>query len=103
MKKIYLFALLSAVSTPSLALESFTGKVTMLEPSYLPGALYFQMDTGNSTCPTGTWLKWQNANTENNMGVYSTLMTALVSGKKVNFHFDNGDTNCAGKHLHLIQ
>lgn len=93
---------LAIVSSSSLALESFAGKVTIAEPSYLPGAVSFQMDSGNATCPTGTWLLWRNADQQNNKAVYATLLTALTTGKLVRFHIADGDTTCSGIHLHIL-
>lgn len=100
--KIILGISLAIVSTASVALESFVGKVTVVEPTYLPVAISFVMDTGSATCPAGTWLKWQKADQENNKAVYATLMAALVSGKQVRFHFNNGDSTCSGQFLHLL-
>jgi hypothetical protein len=84
------------------ALESFYGKVTTLEPSYLPNRVAFVMDTGNSTCPAGTWLIWVNADASNNKAVYATLLAAISAGKRVKFHINDGDTTCTGRHLHLL-
>ncbi len=35
------------------ALQSFHGRVTVLEPTYMPDTLVFHMDVGNQTCPAG--------------------------------------------------
>lgn len=103
MKHQYLLgAIMTMASSSSLALESFVGKVTVVEPSYLPGVVVFQMDTGNVTCPAGAWLKWQNSEPQNNKAIYATLLTALIAGKQVRFHIDDGDTTCTGKHLHAL-
>jgi len=83
------------------ALETITGKVTVVEATYMPGTVTFRMDTGNSSCPKGKWLKWTKTD-ENNTVVYSTLMAALVSGKKINFYINDGDTTCTGTYLHLL-
>jgi hypothetical protein len=82
------------------ALETITGKVTLVEATYMPGTITFNMDTGNSTCPKGTWLKWSKTD-ENNKVTYSTLLTALVSGNKINFYIKDNDTTCTGAYLHL--
>ena len=100
--KIVMLLCLLGLSSSVFALEAFEGKVTVVEPSYLPGGVAFKMATGNTTCPAGTWLWWKNANSDNTKGVYSTLMTAVVSGKSVRFHFADGDTTCVGLHLHLL-
>lgn len=101
MKKIISLCIFMVLTNPVYALESFVGKVTAVEPTYLPGAVTFVMDNGNATRPAGTWLRWQATDTDNNKAIYSTLMTALVSGKSVRFHFNDGDTLCVGKFLHL--
>lgn len=85
-----------------MAIQSFTGKVTVLEPSYMPGAVSFQMGTGNTTCPAGKWLSWKSADTQNNKAVYATLLAALLAGREVRFHFNDGDTTCKGTLLHLL-
>lgn len=83
MRKMLIISMLLA-SANAAALESFLGKVTTLEPTYLPGAITFTLDSGNATCPKGTWLKWSKTE-ENNKIVYSTLMAALASGKGFDF------------------
>ncbi len=99
--KYTLILLLTVLSSSIHALEGFTGKVTVVEPSYLPGSISFKMSVGNSTCRAGAWLKWSNPDKDNNKAVYSTLMAALMSGKKVTFYIGNRDTTCKGRHLHL--
>ena len=100
--KVILSISLAIVSSASYALEAFVGKVTLVEPSYLPGTVALQMDSGNTTCPSGTWLFWRNADPQNNKAVYATLMTALATGKQVRFHINDNDSTCTGKHLHLL-
>lgn len=102
MRKICLSACFFMLSQPAYALEYFEGKVVALEPTYLPGTIAFHMDTGNSTCPAGKQLKWSKADIENNKAVYSTLLAAFMSGKRVRFYVNDGDNSCFGTHLHLI-
>lgn len=101
--RILITALLIFGTNISFALETIRGRVTIVEPTYLPLVVYFQMDTGNATCPLGTWLKWQNSDAQNNRAVYATLMTALMAGKQVNFIIDDGDSTCTGRYIHLLQ
>ncbi len=101
--KVALGVCLAIVSSTSVALESFIGKVLTVEPTYLPDMMYFVMDTGNATCPAGTWLKWQKADQGNNKAVYATLMSALISDKQVRFFFNDGDLTCIGQYLHLLK
>jgi hypothetical protein len=100
--RVALAVSLAIMSSTSFALESFVGNVVTLEPSYLPSVVAFQMNAGNATCPSGTWLFWGTADQQNNKGVYATLMTALIAGKQIRFHINNGDTTCKGQHIHLI-
>jgi hypothetical protein len=100
MKRIVAAALL-VFSAASSALTGITGKVTDIEGTYVPGVVVFQMDTGSSSCPTGTWLKWQK-DLENNKAVYSMLMTALTSGRKIAFYVNDNDAACVGQYIHLL-
>jgi hypothetical protein len=101
MRKVLItFTLLASFN--AIALESFLGKVTTLEPTYLPGAITFMLDSGNATCPKGTWLKWAKTE-ENNKIVYSTLMAALASGKRIRFHMNENDTECKGQYIHIVE
>jgi hypothetical protein len=103
MKSKIVFSLaLSFACSASFALEAFVGKVVLLEPTYLPGLVTFMMDTGNSSCPSGTWLKWQKNDTQNNKAVYATLLTAVTSGKSVRFHINDGDRSCQGQYIHIM-
>lgn len=85
------------------ALQSFEGKVTAVEPTYLPARVSFAMTTGTSVCPAGTFLVWQNADQSNNKAVYMTLLTAFVAGKTIRFYYNDGDATCTGRFLHVIE
>ena len=101
MKKVSIAALaLCAISTNSFAVEYITGKVTIVEASYLPNSVYAQMDAGNSACPAGTWLKWEKS-AESNKGAYVTLLAAFLNNSTVNFVINDGDTSCTGQFLHI--
>lgn len=82
--------------------EIVVGRVTLLEPTYLPTRVVFMMDTGSSSCPAGNYLTWQNADQNNNKATYATLMLALSMGKKVRLYVNDGDTTCIGRFLHLL-
>ncbi|MEJ2653300.1 MAG: hypothetical protein P8173_16370 [Gammaproteobacteria bacterium] len=84
------------------ALEAIQGKVTVLEGTYMPGTVTFQLDTGDATCPAGTWLVWQKADLANNKAIYATLMAALIAGRQITFVINDGDTSCTGQFLHLL-
>jgi hypothetical protein len=92
-----------AVAGQAGAIEVITGRVIVLESTYLPGAISFQLDTGNTTCPLGTWLKWQKPDASNNKATYATLLTAVALGAQVNFIINDNDTSCTGQFLHLLR
>lgn len=84
------------------AIQEIVGKVKLIEATFMPARIKFRMDAGNTACPAGAWLKWENVSQENNKVVMSFLMTALVSGKKIAFFIEDNDTTCTGKFIHLI-
>lgn len=57
MKRQILFgAVMATLSSTSSALEWITGNVLVVEPTYLPNVVSFQLDAGNVACPVGRWL-----------------------------------------------
>lgn len=81
---------LSVVAVPAAAADwTATAHVTVIEDSYLPTQLNFQIDTAAGSCPAGSWLFWSvhgSNDTEkhiNIQGVYSLLMTAHATGKQI--------------------
>ncbi|MCL1124755.1 hypothetical protein [Shewanella surugensis] len=101
MKKVFLMCITLLLSSNVMGVESFVGKITVLEPSYMPLSIAFHMDSGNATCPAGTQLRWSKTDTENNKVVYSTLLAAQMSGRKVKFYLSDDDS-CMGQYLHLL-
>jgi hypothetical protein len=85
----------------SYALQAFEGTVTMVETTYMPTRVVFQMSNGVPACPAGSFLVWENTAT-NNQAVYAGLLTAFASGKRVRFHINDNDTSCRGQFIHLI-
>lgn len=103
MNKILFALIFLLVSSSSLgATVEVVGKVTFLEVSYMPGTVVFRMDTGSGACPAGAILRWSKPDIENNKAVYSTLLAALASGRKIRFHFESGDAMCMGTYLHIL-
>jgi hypothetical protein len=84
------------------ALEIITGKVTVVEGSYMPNSVYFVLDTGTTACPAGKWLLWKNADKDSNKAVFAGLLAAANTGKSVRFHYADGDTNCLGSFIHFL-
>ena len=101
MNKIILLLVLLVFSPLSFSSPSFKGHVTAIDPSGMPSSIYFKMDVGDPTCYATKWLRWANTNQDNLKVIYSTLTTALVSGKEVVFFYADGDTACAGTFLHI--
>lgn len=94
---------LAALSTDVYALESFVGKVTVVEPTYLPTGVAFTMDTGNTACPAGTWLWWNKPDQQNNKAIYAALLAAMLTDKPVRFRINDGDAQCVGQYLHVLK
>jgi hypothetical protein len=83
------------------ALNAVVANVSLVESTYMPGNVAFILTNGTALCPSGRWLFWQR-DPENNKAVYAMLMSAAVSGRKINIFFEEGDSNCVPKHLHLV-
>lgn len=79
--------------------------VTLLEPSYMPDQIAFQIDKGSTACPSGTWLMYlgqgltAEARQQNIRASYATLIAAELTGKKVSIY---GMNNCYIKNIHLF-
>jgi hypothetical protein len=102
MRKSYIGILLAIVCGSSSALEEIKGHVTYLETTYLPSLVVFTLDSGSTSCPTGTSLKWQKTDQSNNKAVYATLMLASATGRTVRMYVNDGDTTCIGQYFHLL-
>jgi hypothetical protein len=96
-----------AVSVTSLsqahALQYITGRITQLEPTYMPERIALQMDAGNAACPAGTWLQWVQLPTQHRdtHSVYATMLSALIAGKRVDFVINDNDATCTGQFFHI--
>ena len=84
------------------AAEIVTARVTLVEPTYMPSAVSFQIDKPLPSCPLGSWLSW-NKGPDNNRAVYAALLSAMNSGKRITLYINNGDTTCAGQYLHVLK
>ncbi|WP_151960989.1 hypothetical protein [Acinetobacter bereziniae] len=89
----------SLVCAKAHAVEVLTGKVKILEATYMPVKILFQLNVGTSSCPAGTWLSWSNPNAYNMKITYATLLAAVSSGKSINIYINN---SCEGQYLHII-
>lgn len=101
-KTVIPLLLLISTSFTSYALELVTAKVTVLEPTYLPGSISFQIDKSTSQCPAGAWVKWSK-NEENNKAVYATLLAALTAQNRINLYFNESDTECKASYIHILR
>jgi hypothetical protein len=108
MKALYRLTALVAslmVGQQALAIQYITGHITQLEPTYMPGRIMMQMDTGNAACPAGAWLQWNNGGQAGgalgSQAVYATMLAALLAGKVVDFIINDDDHNCVGQFFHL--
>jgi len=101
-KRVISGLLVALACDASIALESATGHVTYLEPTFLPAIVQFTLDSGSASCPAGTYLKWQKSDQSNNKAVYATLMLALSTGRRVRLYINDADTTCVGQFLHLL-
>lgn len=85
------------------ALQSMEGHVTSIETTYMPGAIALRLDVGTALCPVGKALWWATpAHDATNVStVYSTMLAALLSGKKVTFIVEDTDSGCSGLFFYI--
>lgn len=69
----------------------------------MPSRIHFTLSEGNAACPVGKTLVWANSSQDNNKAVYATLVSALVSGKKVKFYIEDNDQSCTGKFVYIAE
>jgi hypothetical protein len=103
MLKKFMFAITVLAVTPvSWALESAQAHVTAVEATYMPAEITFWVDTGNTSCPAGTTVKWINANVDNAKSAFAVLIAAVNSGNRIQYFINNGDTNCQVQFLYAL-
>jgi len=79
--------------------------VTLVEASYVPNFVTFQIDRGNTQCPAGTFLTWngqgstQALQQDNVKAAYALLLTAKASGQTIQI-FGNY-SGCTVSYLYL--
>lgn len=94
-------ALLLFLAGSAHAMEVVVAKVTVIEPSYMPNAVVFQIDGALPSCPTGTWLRWER-DADSNKAILASLLTATATGRRIRFYIADGDISCRGLHLHVL-
>jgi hypothetical protein len=102
MKNVWIGAIVVLACTNAVALEQIVGRVTYLEPTYLPTSVSFTIEAGSASCPAGQFLRWQKSDPSNNKAVYATLLLALTCGRRVRLFVNDGDTTCTGQFLHVL-
>ena len=103
MLKTLAFATVALATAPAAwALESAQAHVTIIESTYMPGSVTFQVDVGTASCPAGTWLTWSNANVDNVKSAFALLIAASNSGNRVGYYVNNGDTTCLVQFVHAL-
>ncbi len=85
------------------AVTVFEGRVSTVEPTYLPAQVAFQMNTGSALCPGGAWLWWRKTDPDNNKTAYATLLAVLLAGKRIRVYLDDGDASCTVHHVHVLE
>jgi hypothetical protein len=101
-KRITLATVAMALAPASWALETVQAHVTIVETTYMPAQIGFQVDIGSTSCPAGTWLKWINANVDNTKSAFALLIAATNSGNRIQYFVNNGDTTCQVQFLYAL-
>jgi hypothetical protein len=98
---------LSVFPVPAMALDwSTNAHVDVIEGSYLPTQLNFQIDVAAGSCAAHSWLFWNSHGSNdtekhiNIQGVYSLLLTAHASGKQIWLAGNN--TGCSVEYIWII-
>ena len=96
-----------ATSAPAIAYDnSAEVKVTVIEVTYMPTNLIFQVNQTIGTCAAGTMLTWtpqgstQDLKDKNAAAVLAGLMTAKATGSSVRLYVAN--SGCKVEFIHLL-
>jgi hypothetical protein len=86
---------------------SVEGRVTLVEPTYMPGAVSFHMNVQVGNCPAGTPIMWTGRGSNpaaNSQAVLQVLTAALLSGRNVRVIGANrvGNGACQIEYIHLL-
>lgn len=101
MKHVFLLSLLTICCSAN-AIQWIKAKVTAMEVTYMPTKLLFSLDSGNTACPAGKMMLWENASAENNKVIHSTVLAAMLAGKKVHVVINDNDTNCVVRYVYIL-
>jgi hypothetical protein len=81
-------------------------RVVAIESTYMPTQVLFSIDAAGSSCTVGTLLKWTpkgstaDEKIANAQAIFSTLLTAQASGRKVRVYGNN--SGCTVDYLHIL-
>jgi hypothetical protein len=95
-----LFFAVGCYSQTAQALETAQAHVTQVEATYMPAEITFWVDTGTTSCPTGSLIKWINGSPDNVKSVFAMLIAALNSGNRIQYFVNNGDTTCQAQFIY---
>jgi hypothetical protein len=84
------------------ASETAQAHVAVVESTYMPASITFQVDMGSPNCPAGAWLSWNNGNQSNVMSAFALLIAASNSGNRIQYFVNNGDTTCQVQFLYAL-
>jgi hypothetical protein len=90
--------------------------VRIIESSYMPDGVFFQISTPVANCPALSWLAWEGGlsfprgsdeakRQASIKAVSATLLTAFAAGKKVNIYARNSSgsgTACVVEFIHVV-
>jgi hypothetical protein len=98
-----LFAMIATVLAPAAwTLEVAQAHVAVVETTYMPSSITFQVDSGTTSCPIGTWLRWINGNVDNVKSAFALLLAAVNNGGRIQYFINNGDTTCQVQFLYAL-
>lgn len=102
MTRILVLAIFMTAAFPCIAYEAAYARVILVQSTYMPTNIQFEVDNGTPSCPAKSWLTWSNANTDNNKATYATLLTAIASGNQILYYINDGDTSCKVVFLDIV-
>lgn len=109
-RRTILLSMLAATLVPSTASYGYDwevmANVTVVEVSYLPDRVSFQIDAAAGPCASGTWLVWNAQGSDavsksaSSQGVVAGLLTAKSGHTKIRAFGFNSD--CSVEFLHIL-
>ena len=104
---LFILACIS-IPSPSYAYDWLTNaKVTLIEATYAPNSIPFQVDRAIGNCAAGSMLTWTSkggdaaSKAQNFQAVFALLLTAQSSGQLVTIYGNN--VNCSIDYIYIIK